>query len=459
MSLSPAQRLARMPEAERLAWLRGLSPSARDALMREWTFWARPEQLPPPGEWGTWLVLAGRGWGKTRVGAEWVRSLDRTVERFAFVGSTMADVRDTMVEGESGVCAVYPRDERPRYIASKRRVEFASGAFALLYSDEEPDRLRGPQHGAAWCDELASWPRVGKTWSNLQFGLRLGSCPRALITTTPRPIDFLRELVARARAGDASVRLTTGATRENSANLAREFVARVQEAYGGTRLGRQELEGEILGPVEGGLVKAEWIRHGEPQGPLGRVVVGLDPAISTRHDETGIVVVARAGRGFVVLEDLSGMHEPGEWARLAVHAARRHQAHEIVAERNRGGDMVRDALRIAQQATPGASVRVHEVTAYRGKDVRAEPLAALYEQGRGTHARRFEALEQQLIEWSPALGDERAAQKKARSPDRLDALVHAVSRLGLHLEALEYPRQRMGDPSGDRVWGGSAERW
>ena len=455
MGLSAAEQLAELPEAERRAWLGSLSPAARAALAKSWRFWARPEQLPPDGPWTTWLVLAGRGFGKTRMGAEWVRSLDTTVERFALVGATMADVRDTMVEGESGLCAVYPRSERPRYIASKRRVEFASGAFALLYSDEEPDRLRGPQHGAAWCDEIAAWPRLEKSWANLQFGLRLGDRPRALITTTPRPLDFLRELVAAARAGDPSVALTTGRTHDNRAHLAAGFVARVEDAYGGTRLGRQELEGEILGPVDGGLVRAEWIRHGDP-GPVGRVVVGLDPAISTRHDETGLVVVARCGRGFAVLEDLSGLHEPTVWARLAVDAARRHGASEIVAERNRGGDMVRDALRIAMQAAPGPAVKVHEVTAYRGKDVRAEPLAALYEQGRGMHARRFDALEKQLVEWSPALGDERAAQKRARSPDRLDALVHAVSRLGLHLEAMRYPAT---SGESDRVWSGESERW
>lgn len=452
---SPAETLASMPADERASWLRGLPHAARARLVHEWRFWARPEQLPPAGDWSTWLVLAGRGWGKTRVGAEWVRSLEQSgeVERFALVGATMADVRDTMVEGESGICSVYPAHERPTYIASKRRVQFRSGAFALLFSDEEPDRLRGPQHGAAWCDELASWPRVERTWSNLQFGLRLGARPRALITTTPRPIEFLRELVAQARGGSSRVALTTGRTAENAAHLAPDFVARVVDAYGGTRLGRQELDGEILGPVEGGMVRPEWIRHGDAPAELGRVVVGLDPAISTRHDETGLVVVARAGRQVVVLEDLSGLHEPTAWARLAVDAYRRWGAHEIVAERNRGGDMIKDALRIAAD---GSRVTVHEVTAYRGKDVRAEPLAALYEQGRVVHAGRFPALERQLVEWSPALGDERQAQRKARSPDRLDALVHAVARLGMHLATVSYPTER-GEP--DRTWGSEGARW
>ncbi len=397
------------------------------ALAHRWDFWSRPDQVAPEGVWRVWLILAGRGWGKTRTGAEWIRSeVARGVKRIALVGATAADVRDVMVLGESGLLNVFPEHERPKYEPSKRRVVFQTGAIATLYSAQEPDRLRGPQHEIAWCDELAAWARLDATWADLMMGLRLGDSPRALITTTPRPLDILRGFIEEAKEGD-HVRVTRGRTLDNGGNLPDQFLADIQRAYGGTRLGRQELEGEILEPV-GGLFRTEWFRHIDEAPKLTRIVVSLDPAITTRNDETGLVVVGRAGDRGYVLEDLSGTMTPEEWARKAVEAAKRHRAACIVAETNRGGDLVRATIRQFDR-----TVALKEVHANRGKDTRAEPIAALYEQRRISHVGTFAKLERQMVEWAPTSQEAARQRHQATSPDRMDALVWGLTELGFHL--------------------------
>lgn len=396
-----------------------------------WRFWARPEQIAPSWEWSTWLVLAGRGFGKTRSGAEWVREeVDAGVRRIALVGASAASVRDVIVEGESGILAVFPPHQRPRYEPSKRRVTFHTGATATLFSAEEPDQLRGPQHERALCDEFASWRYVDETWSNLQMGLRLGQRPRSLIATTPRPIALLRELLAGSLPTDPdgnpqtpTVAVTRGSTYANRANLPRQFIDQISKQYGGTRLGRQELEGEILDDVDA-LFQGSWIQHvGEGQlPPMRRVIIAIDPAISTtcKSDETGILVVGLGTdeRGYV-LADLSGKLSPDEWARRVIRSMDEYGAREVIAEVNRGGDLVEDTLK-----TRAPHIRFRAVRALKGKGTRAEPVAALYEQGRVSHVMGLRKLEDQMVTWDPI--------ETPDSPDRLDALVHGLTELLVH---------------------------
>lgn len=398
------------------------------ALAYDWEFWSRPEQRSPVGVWRVWLILAGRGWGKTRTGAETIReAVENGCMRIALVGATAADVRDVMVLGESGILNVFPEEIRPKYEPSKRRVVFHTGAIATLYSAEQPDRLRGPQHELAWLDELAAWSRLDDTLSNLMMGLRLGKNPRVVITTTPRPLDVLRSWVEES-LGDPGVVVTRGRTFDNAGNLPEQFLLDVKRAYGGTRLGRQELEGEILEAV-GGLFAKEWIKHiDEPPAKMSRVVVALDPAITARNDETGIVVVGRSGEKAYVLEDLSGTFTPVEWASKAVAAAKKWGAHSIVAEVNRGGDLVKATIRQFDK-----NILIKEVRAYKGKETRAEPVAALYEQGRAAHVGDFKKLEKQMTEWAPTSPEAMKIARQASSPDRLDALVWGVLELGFHL--------------------------
>jgi phage terminase large subunit-like protein len=386
---------------------------------RPWLGWRRPEQMPPAGDWRTWLILAGRGWGKTRTGAEWV--IDRIedgAERIALIGPTAADARDVMVEGESGILAVCPPDLAANYEPSKRRITFASGAIATTFSADEPDRLRGPQHDFAWADELAAW-RYPEAWDQLQFGLRLGTDPRCIVTTTPRPTKEIRDLVA----AETTV-VTKGSTFDNADNLAPAFLERILAKYEGTRLGRQELYAEILDDVPGALWTRQMIEAAvtgctHPLPDAERMVVAVDPAITSGEDsdETGIVVAGRTGREAFVVADHTCRLSPDGWARKAVDAYHEHKADRIVAEANQGGDMVKTVLR-----TVDPSVPVKLVHATRGKRVRAEPVAALYEQGRVFHAAVFAELEDQLVTWTP---------DSPASPDRLDALVWALTDLDL----------------------------
>ena len=298
--------------------------SIADQIESDWRSIARAEQLPPPGDWSVWLILAGRGAGKTRSGAEWVRDLAETasVSRIALVGPTAADVRDTMVEGESGLLAIAPNSNRITFEPSKRRLSWSNGVQATLFSSEEPDRLRGPQHGAAWCDELCSWRNVRDTWDNLQFGLRLGKKPRQIITTTPKPIKLLKELVKR---DGQDVVVTRGRTSDNAANLAPSFLSQIVARYEGTRLGRQELNAELLEDVQGALWTRDLLEEvrRDKAPAMRRIVVAIDPAVSVSEssDETGIIV---AGLGTddhgYVLEDASGKFSPIEWARRASRA-------------------------------------------------------------------------------------------------------------------------------------------
>lgn len=417
--------LASLPEALRNDLIASLSPAEARSLLHAWPFWARPNQCPPEGDWRVWLLLAGRGFGKTRTGAELIRARTtaKTARRVALVAPTAGDARDVMVEGESGILAISPPWERPRYEPSKRRLTWPNGAIATLFSADEPERLRGPQHDAAWCDELASW-RYPEAWDMLMFGLRLGADPRVVVTTTPRPTRLLRQLIA-----DPSVVITRGTTYQNRANLAPAFLEQIIRKYQGTRLGRQELEAELLEDVPGALWNRGLIEAARAYTLplLVRVVVAIDPAASSTEgaDETGIIVAGKdeQGQGWV-LADASGRYQPIEWAKTAISAYRAHNADRIVAEVNNGGDMVEATLRMIDPNAPFASVH-----ASRGKVTRAEPVSALYEQGRVRHLGVYPQLEDQMCAFSrDAYGD---ANRRAtgHSPDRVDALVWALTDL------------------------------
>lgn len=420
-----ADWLASLPEALRDDLVAALSQAEARALLCNWPFWARPSQLPPPGDWRIWLLIAGRGFGKTRTGAEYVRARVRSgnARRLALVAPTAADARNVMVEGESGVLAVSPSWDRPRYEPSKRRLTWPNGAIATLYSADEPERLRGPQHDMSWCDELGSW-RYPEAWDMLMFGLRLGTDPRVVVTTTPRPTRLIRGLMT-----DSTAVLTRGTTFENRANLAPDFVEQIVRKYKGTRLGRQELDAELLDDVPGAL----WTRaviEGCRAGTfpvLARVVVAIDPAVTSGEaaDETGIIVAGKDGQGHGwLLADASGRYAPTEWAKTAIAAYRTHRADRIVAEVNNGGEMVEATLRMIDPNVSFAAVH-----ASRGKVTRAEPVAALYEQGRVHHFGAFPQLEDQMCGFSRGAQGEFDVQAAGYSPDRVDALVWALTDL------------------------------
>lgn len=416
---SLASRLASLPGDELVRLIGSLSPAQQQEALFDWSLWRRPKQAPPVGNWRTWLILAGRGFGKTRTGAEFVRSqVDAGRSRhIALVGATASDVRDTMIEGESGLLRIYPPDQRPRYEPSKRRLTFHNGATASTYSADEPDRLRGPNHDLAWADELAAW-RYPDAWDQLMLGLRIGDHPRAVVTTTPRPVPVLLRLL---RANDGSVAVTRGSTYENSANLAPDFLAEMRRQYEGTRLGRQELNAEILEDVEGALwdrANIDLSRLASQIPHLAKIVVAIDPAVSSSEAsaETGIVVAGRDFNGVgYLLDDRSMRSSPSEWATAAVSAYHAFKADTIVAEANQGGDLVKHLLRTIDPTVP-----IRLVHASRGKRTRAEPVAALYEQGKIHHVGFFPTLEDQLCSWVPDIG---------ASPDRLDALVWAFTEL------------------------------
>lgn len=416
-SESLAGLLASLPKNKLSKILEDLTDDEAQLLEYDWKTWGRANQIEPPGDWQYWMLLAGRGFGKTRCGAEWVRQMVESgrVKRIALVAPTAADARDTMVEGESGILATSPPWNRPVYEPSKRRLTWPNGAVATLYSAEKPDRLRGPQHDAAWCDELAAWKYPDKTWDMLQFGLRLGHNPRAVITTTPRPIPLVKELVK-----DTSVTITKGTTYANISNLAPSYVARIIKKYEGTRLGRQELNAEILDDNPNALWKRDLIEDGKVAVPpnLVRIVVGVDPAVTSEStsDDTGIVVVGVDEKEqFYVIDDSTIHGTPQEWATQAVAAFHKHKADRIIGEVNNGGDLVEAMLRIVDKNIPFSKVH-----ASRGKQVRAEPISGLYEQGRVHHVGSYPFLEDQMCEWVPGEG---------KSPDRVDALVWAITEL------------------------------
>lgn len=406
-----------------------LTVEARAALNWQWRdWWARPNQVAPEGEWSTWLILAGRGFGKTRAGAEWVRERWKAgASRIALVAETAADARDVLVEGQSGILAISPKDERPLYEPSKRRLTWPNGAIATLYNGTEPDQLRGPEHTDAWVDELAKYHYPQETWDNLQFGLRLGDRPRVCVTTTPRPIKIIRELL-----NDPATVVTRGSTYDNAANLPPRFLKTIRDRYEGTRLARQELFAEILDDLPGALWKHSTIdakRVGQAP-DLHRIVVAVDPSGTKGEgdegDEIGIVVAGLGvdGRGYV-LADRSCKLSPAGWGRRAVQAYHEFGADRIVAERNFGGAMVEHVIRTIDKR---ASYK--EVTASRGKVIRAEPIAALYEQGKISHVGKFDLLEDQMCQMGADgfMGE--------GSPDRLDALVWAMTELMLGHQAV-----------------------
>lgn len=387
-----------------------------------WRTKARPEQLPPEGDWQGWLFLAGRGAGKTRAGSEWISELVETgaAKRIGLVAPTSHDARHVMIEGESGILAVSPSWCRPDYEPSRRRLTWRNGAEAYTFSSEEADRLRGPQFDAAWCDEIAAWNEPQATWDQLQFGLRLGSHPRWLATTTPRPIPLVKSLLTRP-----DVVVSRASTFANSANLAPSFLEGIKNRYGGTRLGRQELDGEMLSDTPGALWRLDWLdKTRVTTAPdMQRIVVAIDPAVSNNEgsDETGIIVAGldQMGHGYV-LEDLSGRYAPHEWANKAIAAYARHKADRIIAEVNNGGAMVENTLRSVNHRIPYRAVH-----ASRGKVVRAEPISALYEQGKVSHVGSFTELEDQMCAFTNDFDRRRAGY----SPDRVDALVWAFTEL------------------------------
>ncbi len=387
-----------------------------------------PAQLPPAGDWRYWLILAGRGFGKTRAGAEWVReqvALGR--KRIALIGPTMADVRDVMVEGPSGLLNVCPPDDLPVFQSSRRRLVWPSGAKAFLYSSLEPERLRGPQHDAAWADELAAWVNLQATWDQVQFGLRLGPNPRLVATTTPKPLPLIKALLA-----DPDCSTTRGTTYENQEHLSPAFISRIVRRYEGTRLGRQELHAEVLDDAPGALWTYETLIacHTTTAPDLVRVVVAVDPSGSSGSDEgdaQGIVIAGLGVDGLAyVLADYTCRLSPEGWGRRAIEAFDHFGADRIVAEKNFGGDMVRAVLQSGRSTAP-----VTLVSASRGKMVRAEPVSALYEQGRVRHLipdpaeNPLAELEHELSRATSTgyLGDS--------SPNRLDALVWALTELML----------------------------
>lgn len=445
-SRSLAEVLAALSDDDRREALSTLSPSALADLKYNWPFWARPNQLEPGspewrrafpsekiGDWITWLILAGRGFGKTRVGAETIRSWvcgdtplsSGRCSRIALVAETAADARDVMVLGESGILANHPKDFRPEWSPTNRCLTWPNGAKAWTYNATEPDQLRGPQHDGAWTDELAKFDKAQETWDQLQFGLRLGERPRQIVTTTPRPIPIIRKLI-----NDPDCFVTRGRTYDNAANLASPFLKQIEERYGGTRLGRQELEGEVLDDMPGALWTRDMIDGNRK--PLGmspdfdRIVVAVDPATTSGEeaDETGIVAVGISRdddgvtRGYV-LADRSRRGTPDEWAGEAVALYHELDADKIVAEKNQGGEMVSALLRAKDRNVP-----VQLVTATRGKVVRAEPISSLYEQGRIHHVGRFDKLEDQMC-----LFTRDADRSPGNSPDRVDALVWGLSAL------------------------------
>lgn len=435
MNLSQAESLASLPISERDKILTSLTEGQAEALKWDWDFYARPNQMIPPGEWATWLLLAGRGFGKTKTGAETVRRLvcgktpleGTNYKHIALVAETAADARDVMIEGPAGLLWVHPKDFRPHFQPSVRRLTWPNGSVATLYNAVEPDQLRGPQHALAWCDELAKWRYVEETWENLEYGMRVGTNPRRIITTTPRPLPIIKRLIAEARLPSSMTVTTRGSTYDNRANLPKSFFQDVINRHEGTRTGRQEIYAEILDDMPGALfrqgqIETTRIKNPELMPPLQRIVVALDPSVTTKEnsDETGIIVAGiDDNKHAYILDDKSGVMAPIEWAKVAVRLYHHHAADRIIAEINQGGDMVESTIRGVDR-----NVAYRGVHATRGKVVRAEPVSALYEQGRVHHVGNFKVLEDQMCSFTADFD-----RSQNGSPDRVDALVWALTEL------------------------------
>ena len=431
--------LRNLTDQERAERVNALSQDQALALLTDWEFWARPDQKLPPGAWYVWLILAGRGFGKTRTGGETVRQWVKSYRYVNLIAATADDARDIMIEGESGILAICPKHERPHYRVSKSRLEWPNGARSLIFTADEPERLRGKQHEKIWADEVASW-RYSESWDQAMFGLRLGDNPQAVVTTTPKPVALIKELLA-----DKGTHVTRGSTYDNRQNLAAPFYSKIITKYEGTRLGRQELRAEVLTDNPRALWKRDAIdRDRVTEAPdLVRIVVGLDPNVKNRDlaqlakgsdtlDEAGIVIVGQgaAPKGwtppdpnipldvahYYVIGDRSIDAGPNEWGGAAVKAYHDLRADRIIGEVNNGGDMVEMTIRNVD-----ANVAYKSVTASRGKAIRAEPISTLYEQGRVHHVGSFAQLEDEMCDFDPVT--------TVKSPNRMDALVWAMTEL------------------------------
>jgi phage terminase large subunit-like protein len=430
MGKSIMEQLAELPDDERALALSGMDA---DVLLWDWSIWGRPEQFCPPGiDWNVWLVLAGRGFGKTRLAAEWVREQAKYTttgqRRFALVARTAADVRDVIVEGESGIMNVSPPSEKPLYEPSKRRLTWPNGNTATLFTADEPDSLRGPQFTHAWGDEIAAWRQTpdaaGMTaFDNLRVGTRLGANPQMVVTTTPKRVPLLYKLLEEADKS-VIVKVTRGSTLDNAGNLSGAYLDTMLGVYAGTKLAKQELYGEMLDNVEGALWTEEMIekhRHANYPASTPLRVIGVDPSVAENpRDECGIVVVSSTAdrdlykRQAWVVEDASVLGSPTVWAQRVVEMARKWGC-PVVAEVNQGGALVKNAIH-----TIDPNVTVLEVHSKYGKALRAEPITLAYEQGRVHHIGYLTDLESQMYSWIPGEG---------KSPDRVDALVHALTAL------------------------------
>lgn len=420
LSYEDARVFSRLPVATKKAFVATLTDAEAAQLKYLWEAWARDNQLPPLGRWTVWLNMGGRGSGKTRAGAEWMRKKKETTPFLHLIGRTAADVRDVMIEGESGIMAISPPWDKPEYQRSKRRLVWKNGAQAITFSADEPESLRGPQCGGMWCDEPGAWRFAMEAWDNASLGCRLGDEPQACLTTTPRVTKLIKRLVA-----SPSTKISRSTVYENRANLAGEFFSEIIRRYEGTRFARQELEGLLIEDNEDAL----WHRDAMIEAfrvtrapDLVRIVVGVDPATTSAEGsaETGIVVAGMARDGYAyVLDDRSVHGSPKEWAEGAVAAYYTFFCDRIVGEVNNGGDLVERNIRTVDG---GENVSYKKVTASRGKYIRAEPIASLYEQGRVHHVGTFPELEDQMCQWVPG----------TKSPDRLDALVWALTELDLN---------------------------
>jgi phage terminase large subunit-like protein len=425
LMLSPAQLLASLSEQERQEWLAKLNTEQVASLRYNWEFWARPGQLEPEGDWRTWLTLAGRGFGKTEIGAQWIRKrVTNGAKMVALVAETQKDLEEVMIPR---LLKVTPQDEAPDVRYKPVRIRWPSGAVAYGYNGTEPDQLRGPEFDTAWVDELAKYSKARETWDMLQFTMRRGT-PRVLVTTTPRPIPIIKDIMAKK-----GTVVTRGKTLDNADNLAAEFIEDIMSKYAGTRLGRQELDGEIVDDVPGALWTREMLdRNRVAELPdMARVVIGVDPSGTDGDDEgddVGIVAAGRGvdGRGYLI-GDYTCKLSPDAWARRAVTAYHQNSADRIVAERNFGGAMVKAVIRTAD-----ASVPYKEVTASRGKVQRAEPVAALFEQGRVSIVGSLPELEDEMV-----LMTSHGFEGEG-SPNRVDAAVWALTEVMLSHQ----PQQR-----------------
>lgn len=406
-----------MTPAERQLFVQTLSAEQVNLLLKDWGVWAREGQWPPNFNWRIWIIMAGRGFGKTRAGAEWVRMKARRANTpfIALVGETADDVRQVMVEGKSGILAVSADDERPEWFPSRRSLIWPNGVIGRCYSANDPEQLRGPEHNIAWCDEIAKW-RYPDAWDNLMLGMRIGNYPQTMATTTPRSKRWLVELIE-----EQGVTVTYGSTQDNKANLAPSFLEAVEARFRKSPLAAQELDGRLITAHPDALwtmeQMAKLVMDAPPEDKFTEVLLGVDPAVGG-GDETGIIVVGRSQDGKLwVLDDLSLNAQPNRWADVIITGAKKWRAMKIVVEVNQGGALVEDLLR-----NKGVRWPIHAVRAKKGKIARAEPIAAAYAEGLVAHAKRFAQLEDQMCSAIPGAS-------MASSPDRLDALVWGLTAL------------------------------